>query len=85
MGSIAGFLKSLVPMDAYDVQARFAPVVFTVLPLVLLAIGVVPGLNGMKIPNGTVAGLLILALPYVATRVARSAGREQRDIISGAL
>jgi hypothetical protein len=81
MGSTNGFLKSLAPMDAYDVQARFAPVVFTMLPLVLLAIVVVPGLDQTKIAGGTVAGLLILMLPYVATRIARSTGRARQDAL----
>ena len=68
-------------MGAYDVQARFASVVFAMLPLVLLAIGVVPALNQTKIAGGTVAGLVILALPYVATRIARSAGRARQDAL----
>src|ERR1700726_1894520 len=81
MGSTGSFLKSLAPMGAYDVQARFASVVFAMLPLVLLAIGVVPALNQTKIAGGTVAGLVILALPYVATRIARSAGRARQDAL----
>jgi hypothetical protein len=62
-------------MDAYDIQARFAPAVFAALPLILLAIAVVPGLGEMKIAGGTIAGILIAVLPFVATRIARSAGR----------
>jgi hypothetical protein len=68
-------------MDAYDVQARFAPVAFTILPLVLLAVGVVPGLGETKVAGGTVAGLVILALPFVATRIARSAGRARQNAL----
>jgi hypothetical protein len=77
----AAVLRGLSFMDAYDVQARFAPVVFAVLPLVLLAIGVIPGLGQMKIAGGTIAALLLVMLPFVATRVARSAGRARQNAL----
>jgi hypothetical protein len=68
-------------MDAYDVQARFAPIVFALLPLIVLAIVVVPGLGQMKLAGGTIAGLLLLVLPFVGTRIARSAGRARQDAL----
>jgi hypothetical protein len=81
MGSTISFLKSLAPMDSYDVQARFAPVAFTIFPLLLLAIGVVPAFGETRFASGTVAGLVILALPFVATRIARSAGRARQNAL----
>jgi hypothetical protein len=68
-------------MDAYDVQARFAPIVFALLPVLLVAIIVVPGLGQMRLAGGTIAGLLLLALPYVGTRIARAAGRARQDAL----
>lgn len=35
-------------MDSYDLQARHAPVVFAVLPLILVAIALVPELGRTK-------------------------------------
>jgi hypothetical protein len=84
MGPPISVLKGLSPMDAYDVQARFAPIVFALLPLLLLAIVVVPGLGQMKLAGGTVAGLLVLVLPFVATRIARSVGRARQDALFAA-
>ncbi len=66
-------------MDAYDLQARHAPVVFAILPIVLVAIVLVPGLGQMKIAAGSIAFILVAALPFVATRIARSAGRARQN------
>lgn len=49
MGLLIDNLKALAPMDAYDVQARFAPIVFALLPVLLVAVVVVPGLGQMKL------------------------------------
>ena len=81
MGLLIDFLKALAPMDAYDVQARFAPIVFALLPVLLVAIVVVPGLGQMRLAGGTIAGLLLLALPYVGTRIARAAGRARQEAL----
>jgi len=66
-------------MDAYDLQARHAPVVFAILPIVLVAIALVPGLGQMKIAAGSIAFIIVAALPFVATRIARSAGRARQN------
>jgi hypothetical protein len=71
-------------MDAYDLQARHAPIVFTILPFAIVAIALVPGLGQMKIAAGTIAFILIAALPFVATRIARSAGRARQDALYAA-
>jgi hypothetical protein len=84
MGLLIDKLKGLAPMDAYDVQARFAPIVFALLPLLLVAIVVVPGLGQMKLAGGTIAGLALLALPFVGTRIARAAGRARQDALFAA-
>ncbi len=57
-------------MDAYDIQARHAPVVFTILPALLVAIALVPGLGQTKIAAGSIAFIILTALPFVAIRIA---------------
>jgi hypothetical protein len=74
-------LKTLFPMDAYDVQARFAPIVFALLPLLLVAILIVPNLGEMKLESGTIAGLLFAAIAFVGARIARTAGRRRQDAL----
>ena len=81
MGSVLNALKALSPMDAYDVQARFAPIVFALLPLLLVAVLVVPGLGQMKLESGTIAGLLFVAIAVVGTRIARADGRRRQDAL----
>lgn len=66
-------------MDAYDLQARHAPVVFAVLPIVLVALALIPSLGDAKFSAGSIGFILIVALPFVATRIARSAGRARQD------
>ena len=62
-------------------QARHAPIVFAILPVLLVAIALVPGLGQAKIAAGTIAFVVIAALPFVATRIARSAGRARQDAL----
>ncbi len=71
-------------MDAYDLQARYAPVIFAILPVLLVAIAMVPGLGQMKIAAGSIAFIIVAALPFVATRIARSAGRARQDALYAA-
>src|ERR1700722_2871869 len=66
-------------MDAYDLQARHAPVVFALLPIILVAIALVPGFGQGKIQAGSIAFILIAALAFVATRLARSLGRARQN------
>jgi hypothetical protein len=65
-------------MDAYDLQARHAPVVFAALPIILVAIALVPEIGQAKLQAGGIAFFLLLALGFVATRLARSAGRARQ-------
>jgi hypothetical protein len=71
-------------MDTYDIQARHAPVVFTILPALLVAIALVPGLGQTKIAAGSIAFIILAALPFVATRIARAAGRARQDALYAA-
>jgi hypothetical protein len=66
-------------MDAYDLQARHAPVVFSALPIMLVALALVPGLGEAKLQAGSIGLLLLVALGFVATRLARAAGRARQD------
>jgi hypothetical protein len=65
-------------MDAYDLQARHAPVVFAALPIILVAIAFVPELGDTRLQAGSIGLLLVVALGFVATRLARSAGRARQ-------
>jgi len=65
-------------MDSYDLQARHAPVVFAALPIILVAIALMPELGQTKFQAGSIALLLLTALGFVATRLARSAGRSRQ-------
>jgi hypothetical protein len=65
-------------MDNYDLQARHAPVVFAALPIILVAIALVPAIGQVKLQAGGIAFFLLLALGFVATRLARSAGRARQ-------
>src|SRR6516225_6494995 len=71
--------KSGTQMDTYDIQARHAPVVFVVLPLILVALALVPSLGEAKLQAGGIGFLLLVALGFVATRLARAAGRARQD------
>ena len=71
-------------MDAYDIQARHAPVVFTILPALLVAIALVPGLGQSKMAAGSIAFIILAALPFVAIRIARAAGRARQDALYAA-
>jgi hypothetical protein len=66
-------------MDSYDLQARHAPVLFAALPIILVALALVPGLGDMKFQAGSIGLLLLLTLGFVATRLARSAGRARQN------
>lgn len=68
-------------MDGYDLQARHAPVVFTMLPAIVVAIALVPGLGQMRIATASIAGIVLAALPFVASRIARSAGRARQNAL----
>jgi hypothetical protein len=71
-------------MDAYDLQARHAPFVFALLPAILVAIAMVPGLGQTKIATGSTAFLVLVAIPLVGTRIARAAGRARQDALYAA-
>jgi hypothetical protein len=71
-------------MDAYDLQARHAPVVFALLPIILVAIALVPGFGQAKLQAGSIAFILVAALAFVATRFARSLGRSRQDALYAA-
>ena len=68
-------------MDSYDLQARHAPAVFSIAPMIIVAIALVPGLGDLKIVGGTVAGAVVIALQFMAVRLARSAGRARQDAL----
>ena len=68
-------------MDAYDLQARFAPMGFVLLPLALVAFVAIPGLGATKIVAGSIAFILLAAFSFVATRMARAAGRARQDAL----
>ena len=68
-------------MDTYDLQARHAPVVFALFPIILVVIVIVPGLGDAKIQAGTIGFILVTALGFVATRFARAAGRARQNTL----
>jgi hypothetical protein len=68
-------------MDAYDLQARLAPAVFSISPMIIVAIAVVPGLGELKISGATVAGAVVVALLFMSLRVARSLGRARQNAL----
>lgn len=71
-------------MDGYDLQARYAPFVFALLPAILVAIAMIPGLGQGKIVTGSFTFLVLAAIPLVGTRIARSAGRARQDALFAA-
>jgi hypothetical protein len=71
-------------MDAYDLQARHAPFVFTLLPAVLVAIAMVPALGQTKVATGSIVFIILAAIPLVGTRIARSAGRARQNALYAA-
>jgi hypothetical protein len=71
-------------MDAYDLQARHAPAVFAFLPIILVVIALVPEFGHAKFQAGSIAFILIAALAFVATRIARSAGRARQEALYAA-
>lgn len=68
-------------MDAYDLQARHAPLVFAVTPVALALFALVPDLGQTKIVAGSLALIVVAALPFVATRIARSMGRARQEAL----
>jgi hypothetical protein len=79
MGHMINPFKSVAIMDAYDLQARHAPVVFAALPIIVVALALIPGLGDAKFSAGSIGLLLLITLPLVATRIARAAGRARQD------
>lgn len=71
-------------MDAYDLQARHAPFVFALFPAILVAIAMIPGMGQTKIVTGSIAFLVLAAIPLVGTRIARSAGRARQNALFAA-
>ena len=71
-------------MDSYDLQARHAPIVFTILLATLVALAIVPGLGQTKFAAGSIAFIILAARPFVATRIARAAGRARQDVLYAA-
>jgi hypothetical protein len=72
---------AVTKMDAYDLQARHAPFVFSLLPAVLVAMTIIPGLGQTKIVTGSIAFLVLAAIPLVGTRMARAAGRARQEAL----
>lgn len=68
-------------MDSYDLQARHAPVAFALLPLLLVAIVLIPGLGQAKLAATSVGGILVATVPFVAIRLARSAGHARQNAL----
>jgi hypothetical protein len=68
-------------MDSYDLQARHAPVAFAMLPLLLVAIVLIPGLGQAKLAVTSIGGILIAAVPFVAIRLARSSGHARQSVL----
>ena len=66
-------------MDAYDLQARHAPVVFAALPIIVVALALIPSLGDAKFSAGSIGLLLFVTLPLVAARIARAAERARQD------
>jgi hypothetical protein len=71
-------------MDAYDLQARHAPFVFSLLPAILVAIVMIPGLGHTKIVTSSMAFLVLTTMSLVGTRIARAAGRARQDALYAA-
>jgi hypothetical protein len=68
-------------MDGYDLQARHAPVVFTLLPIIFTVMAVVPEFGHAKFQAGTMGSIVVVALAFVATRFARAAGRRRQNAL----
>jgi hypothetical protein len=71
-------------MDGCDLQARHAPFVFALFPAILVAIAMIPSLGETKIVTGSIAFLVLAAIPLVGTRIARAAGRARQDALYAA-
>ncbi|SDG21895.1 hypothetical protein [Thalassobaculum litoreum] len=63
-------------MDAYDLQARHAPVVLTILPLVLIAVLLVPEFSASPILPATFGSAVVVAIYALLARYARARGRK---------
>jgi hypothetical protein len=72
-------VKMKFPIDAYDLQARYAPAVFTISPLLIVALAAIPSLAETKVASGSLAAVAILAFGFVAIGVARAAGHARQD------
>jgi hypothetical protein len=68
-------------MDSYDLQARHAPIVFVLLPVIIVALALVPGLGGAKLAAGSIGLILVTALGFVATRLGRAMGYARQDAL----
>lgn len=62
-------------MDAYDLQARHAPVLLTVLPLVILAVRLVPDFQSSLALPTAFAAAVVVAVYGLLARFARARGR----------
>ncbi len=64
-------------MDAYDLEARHAPAVLAVLPLILLAVVTVPDVRASLALPAVFAAAVIAAIYGLLARVARARGRDR--------
>ncbi|MGI4792623.1 MAG: hypothetical protein ACRYG8_00775 [Janthinobacterium lividum] len=68
-------------MDSYDLQARHAPIVFVLLPIIIVALALVPSLGGAKLAAGSIGLILVTGLGFVATRLGRAMGYARQDAL----
>lgn len=68
-------------MDSYDLQARHAPLLFAISPIALVLFVLVPGLGEEKLATGSIAFIIVTALPFVTTRITRSLGRARQGAL----
>ena len=66
------------PIDAYDMQARYAPAVFAISPLLIVALAAIPSLAETKLASGSLAAVIIIAFGFVARGVGRAAGHARQ-------
>ena len=68
-------------MVAYDLQARQAPCIAAITPILLVAATAIPGFAETKLTAGSIGLLVFVALQFVAMRLVRSAGlTRQQDL-----
>jgi hypothetical protein len=74
-------IQKALPMDEYDLKARFTPGVAAIAPALMVAMVAIPGLAQAKLAAGSLGAMALAALQMAALPLVRAAGRARQEAL----